>query len=591
MSAVYAMGNLLGPLAFPRPDVRGRLTAMGALVMDRQDRAAAPDTQLARAAITGDGEAFAALYDRHERRAFNLCYRITGSREDAADATQDAFVKVLVRLPAMSDRELDFGAYLLTAARHASYDAMTRARRAEPRDEISDSATPVGAAGAPPPEDDPERRALLEAQQEEIRAANEQLPVRQREALALYEVNGLSYDEIAEELGMNRNSVAQLISRARIRLRDALKRTALASILPGSPDCERALPLIAMRDDDQLDVAGADADWLRRHMAGCETCRLGSEAMAEAGTSYRAWGLVPALEVLRRETIAKAAEQLGHDWSAVADRAGEAKGAAAGGGAAAGSAAGGGASAGAAIGGRTLTRIGRDALIAGLAGVVLLGGVLASRTHDGSVPVAPAALVEDGGLVGVDAVVVSPDRARRVTRKGSGRGGTVRALGGATSGAPAGGGPGAGSAGAGQGGSSGGSGAAVRTRRGSGAAGSGGTGGRGAPGGAPGRPQVGGASGGEAPAALPADTAAPSSGDPTPSPSTSAPPLTADPGPTPPDPTGAGGGSSLPGGGVPPGTNPRPTTGTNPPPGTAPAGGPGSGRCVPGVVVGCSRVG
>ncbi len=71
---------------------------------------------------------------------------------------------------------------------------------------------------------------LLSARQEEVRAANATLPERQREALALRELEGLSYDEIAEIMGMNRNSVAQLISRARINLRDALRGTALASI-------------------------------------------------------------------------------------------------------------------------------------------------------------------------------------------------------------------------------------------------------------------------------------------------------------------------------------------------------------------------
>ena len=109
---------------------------------------------------------------------------------------------------------------------------------------------------------------LLAAQQEEIRAANATLPPRQREVLALRELEGLSYDEIAAQMGMNRNSVAQLISRARIALRDALRRTALASIAPATADCERALGLVAMRDDSEL---GADA-WLDAHLTECETC-------------------------------------------------------------------------------------------------------------------------------------------------------------------------------------------------------------------------------------------------------------------------------------------------------------------------------
>ena len=278
---------------------------------------ATSDPDLARAAIGGDGMAFAALYDRHERRAFNLAYRITGSREDAADATQEAVLKLLARLPALADRELDFGAYLLTAVRHASYDVMAKAKRADPTEELPDSARPVGAAAAPPPEEEPDRNVLLAASQDEIREANAALAPRQREALALRELEGLSYDEIAELMGMNRNSVAQLISRARIALRDALRRTALRSIPPATPHCERALPLIAMRDDGEL-TAAAEAGWLDAHLAVCERCVLGGEAMAEAGASYRIWAPVAAFELLRRETIAQAGERLGHDWTAAA---------------------------------------------------------------------------------------------------------------------------------------------------------------------------------------------------------------------------------------------------------------------------------
>ena len=69
----------------------------------------------------------------------------------------------------------------------------------------------------------------------------------------------MSYDEIAEVMDMNRNSVAQLISRARIKLRDELRGTALATIAASTEECERALPLIAMQDDRQLDEDSEDA--------------------------------------------------------------------------------------------------------------------------------------------------------------------------------------------------------------------------------------------------------------------------------------------------------------------------------------------
>jgi RNA polymerase sigma factor (sigma-70 family) len=267
-------------------------------------RADAHDTVLARRAAAGDGAAFATLYDRHARRAYNLCHRITGSADDAADATQETFLRVLERLPSLSDRELDFGSYLLTSARHASYDAIERRKRAMPAAEIPDSAVPVAAGEAP---DAPEPSALRAVQQEEIRVANQALPSRQREALALRELEELSYDEVADLMGMNRNAVAQLISRARINLRDGLRRGALVSIPATSPDCETALPLLALAQDGELDDA-TSADWLARHLVGCATCRVRVEAMQEAGAAYRLWlPLVPALWL--RASVAQAAER------------------------------------------------------------------------------------------------------------------------------------------------------------------------------------------------------------------------------------------------------------------------------------------
>ena len=311
---------------------------------DPTDAALAEEARLARAAAAGDGAAFATLYERYERRAFNLAYRLTASEDDAADAVQDAFLNVMRRLPKLGDRDLVFGSYLFTATRNASYDLMQKRKRAEPSDAIPETAAPIGAAagggfGLDPgdPAEDPDRKLLLESQQDEIRAANERLPERQREALALRELEELSYDEIAEIMDMNRNSVAQLISRARISLRDELRGGALASIAVSSPECERALPLIAIQDDGQLDADSEAREWLAVHIAACDTCRLSRESMQEAGASYRAWVPVAAAPFLMKDTMAKAAELTGSDWSeTIAERVAARGGAAAAGGAAGG---------------------------------------------------------------------------------------------------------------------------------------------------------------------------------------------------------------------------------------------------------------
>jgi RNA polymerase sigma factor (sigma-70 family) len=383
----------------------------------------AEDSALARRAAAGDGDAFAELYERHEGRAFNLCYRILGSRDDAADATQEAFVGVLRRLPGLADRDLVFGSYLLTSARNACYDLIERHKRTQPSDEIPESATPMGGGvggggvGFDPgdPEDDPERNVLLEARTEEVRIANLTLPERQREVLALRELEELSYDEIAELMDMNRNSVAQLISRARINLRDALRGTALASIAASSPDCERALPLIALEQDGQLDEDSNDAGWLEEHLMHCHTCRLGRDAMQEAGVSYRAWAPIAAGPLLFRETMAQAAEHVGADWSETIAR-GEARrgvGTAAAGGAAGAGA--GSSSARAAI----LRHRRRDLTLIGLLTCVLMLVVLvgAASDDDPVESVVPAAGEEHAVAAEEEPVAVS-DAAKKKARKG-----------------------------------------------------------------------------------------------------------------------------------------------------------------------------
>lgn len=303
-----------------RRPIRSTLEPMTVVEDAARDQLLDEELRLARAAAAGDGEAFATLYERYEGRAFNLAFRITGSREDAADAVQDAFLGVLRRLPGHDGGDLAFGSYVFTATRNACYDLIAKRQRAQPSDSIPESATPLGGGagglGLDPgdPDDDPTRRQLLDSQRGEIRLANERLPERQREVLALRELEELSYDEIAAIMGMNRNSVAQLISRARLNLRAELRGAALESIPAAAPECERALPLIARRDDGELG-AGEELAWLDSHLGRCDGCRLRREAMQEAGVSYRAWAPVAAAPGLFEATMAEAAELLGVDWS------------------------------------------------------------------------------------------------------------------------------------------------------------------------------------------------------------------------------------------------------------------------------------
>lgn len=197
--------------------------------------------------------------------AFNVAYRVLGSETDATEAVREASRAVGERQP---EGERRFVLELLAATRRACHQLVSRRRQPLP--------------------------AATESSAETIASASMRLPIRQREALALRELGRLSYVEIASVMETGDNAVAQLISRARINLSDELRGTVLASIAAPSPACERALPLIAMRDDGQLEAGSPDAVWLDTHLSACERCRLGVGAMQEAAASYGSWAPIAA---------------------------------------------------------------------------------------------------------------------------------------------------------------------------------------------------------------------------------------------------------------------------------------------------------
>ncbi|HEU5141552.1 MAG TPA: sigma factor-like helix-turn-helix DNA-binding protein [Solirubrobacterales bacterium] len=118
--------------------------------------------------------------------------------------------------------------------------------------------------------------------------ASSRLPERQRDVLALRE-EGLSYEEIATKLETTPDRVGQLLAHAWINLYDEEVGTVLASVAP-TPDCERALGLIAARHDGELEVASPDGEWLEAHLTSCHRCRRGVSEMGEMRSHFRSGG-------------------------------------------------------------------------------------------------------------------------------------------------------------------------------------------------------------------------------------------------------------------------------------------------------------
>ncbi|TAK67986.1 MAG: sigma-70 family RNA polymerase sigma factor [Dehalococcoidia bacterium] len=176
---------------------------------------AEPDLVLS--ACEGNLDAFNGLVDRHQRSVFNLCLRMLGSREAAEDATQDAFLAAFRNV--RSFRGQSFRAWLMRIAANACTDELRRRGR-----------RPAHSLDAPPPGADdpldiadaaagPEALLLRKEQQAALQAALLRLPPDQRMAVIMCDLQGFSYEEIAEAMRSSLGTVKSRIARGREKLR------------------------------------------------------------------------------------------------------------------------------------------------------------------------------------------------------------------------------------------------------------------------------------------------------------------------------------------------------------------------------------
>jgi RNA polymerase sigma factor (sigma-70 family) len=164
----------------------------------------------------GNADAWGDLYTRHAPAIFRFCRRVLPAREDAEDATMEIFMKVRQKIGSY-DSSKPFIAWLYKVAANHCWD-MLRRRRIRQNLETGDVET------MPLEHPDPGQleRLIDEHAGKEVRAGLARLPDRARLALTLRYFAEMSYDEIAETLGVRREFVGVLLLRARHQLRAAL---------------------------------------------------------------------------------------------------------------------------------------------------------------------------------------------------------------------------------------------------------------------------------------------------------------------------------------------------------------------------------
>ena len=175
----------------------------------------------------GDSDAWGELYRHFAPAIFRFCRRVLPAREDAEDATTEIFMKVRQKLGSY-DSSRPFTAWLYKVASNHCWDTLRR-RRIRQDLETGDLET----LPLEHPDPDQLEKLQIEHTSKEVRSGLAKLPDRARMALVLRYYADMSYEEIAETLGVRRAFVGVLLLRARHQLRDALGQTGAQAISAG----------------------------------------------------------------------------------------------------------------------------------------------------------------------------------------------------------------------------------------------------------------------------------------------------------------------------------------------------------------------
>ncbi len=176
--------------------------------------------QLVARAQSGDRKAFDRLVDESYAMIYATAYRLTGDLELAADAVQDAYVRAYNSLQTFRGSS-SFSTWMYRIVVNVSLDALRRRSRApEPltfADDDQEREIDVADTSA-----DPHAAAETRDLQRTVARGIQELSEDHRTVLVLFDINGLSYEEIAEVLRVPLGTVKSRLNRARLALRRAI---------------------------------------------------------------------------------------------------------------------------------------------------------------------------------------------------------------------------------------------------------------------------------------------------------------------------------------------------------------------------------
>jgi len=199
----------------PRVDA---VTTLGRLPgLARIANAARTDAELIRGAQSNDHAAFEALVRRYAERAYRAAYRVVRDPQAAEEVLQEAMIKAYRALPRFEARS-SFYTWLYRITVNLALDRRRRAKReqmVEWDDAIAHEVDPRALVSV---SSDPEIEMRRHEVRDLVAEGIQTLPDGQREVLLLREVDGLSYEEIAESMGISKGTVMSRLHYARKKM-------------------------------------------------------------------------------------------------------------------------------------------------------------------------------------------------------------------------------------------------------------------------------------------------------------------------------------------------------------------------------------
>jgi RNA polymerase sigma-70 factor, ECF subfamily len=185
---------------------------------------------LVRRCIAGEAAAWEEIVQRYHRRIYNICYRFSGSPDQAQDLTQEVFIKMYGSLKSYDSQRAAFMTWMTTITRNLLVDYFRKTKQERMTDSLD--AAPSEHEDAMPLSEripdkalPPDARVQSRETKEAVHRALQKLSPDLREAVILRDLQDMDYREIATVLRVPEGTVKSRINRGRAELARLLQRT------------------------------------------------------------------------------------------------------------------------------------------------------------------------------------------------------------------------------------------------------------------------------------------------------------------------------------------------------------------------------